>query len=184
MKRRTILTGLMAVVTLPAAALLKANEPAAESSSLPAFLEFSKESVETSLAAENRKIDVVIDVVDALPTVHSDKGQLQQLFLNIINNAFAAVGEGGHIEIGIERVGDNAVAVSITDDGGGIPEEHLSHIFDPFFSTKKGAGTGLGLSIVHNIVTNHGGRIEVHSRKGEGTTFTVWLPPLASRQEG
>jgi signal transduction histidine kinase len=123
-----------------------------------------------------RDIHVDFNIPEDPPTITSDRGQLQQVFLNIINNAFAAVGEGGHIEIGIEREGDNAVAVSVTDDGGGIPEEHLSHIFDPFFTTKKAGGTGLGLSITYGIVQKLRGQIAVRSKVGEGTCFTVTLP--------
>jgi signal transduction histidine kinase len=110
------------------------------------------------------------------PTIVSDRGQLQQIFLNIINNAFAAVEDGGHIEIGIERVGADAVAVTIADDGVGIPADQLTHIFDPFFTTKKGGGTGLGLSITYGIVQKLGGQIGVESTVGEGTCFTITLP--------
>jgi signal transduction histidine kinase len=123
-----------------------------------------------------RDIHVDFNIPEDPPTLTSDRGQLQQVFLNIVNNAFAAVDEGGHIEIGIERAGDDTVAVSVTDDGGGIPEEHLSHIFDPFFTTKKAGGTGLGLSITYGIVQKLGGQISVRSRVGEGTCFTVTLP--------
>ena len=123
-----------------------------------------------------RDIEVAFNIPEDPPTITSDRGQLQQVFLNIINNAFAAVHEGGHIEIGIERAGNNAVEVSITDDGGGIPEEHLSHIFDPFFTTKKSGGTGLGLSITYGIVQKLRGQIAVRSKVGEGTCFTVTLP--------
>jgi signal transduction histidine kinase len=110
------------------------------------------------------------------PSIVSDRGQLQQVFLNIINNAFAAVDDGGRIEIGIERAGENAVAVSIADNGVGIPETYLPHIFDPFFTTKKGGGTGLGLSITYGIVQKLGGQITVSSKVGEGTRFVVLLP--------
>ena len=106
----------------------------------------------------------------------SDRGQLQQVFLNIINNAFAAVEDHGRIEIGIRDAGEGKLAVWISDNGVGIPEEHLSRIFDPFFTTKKGAGTGLGLSITYGIVQKLGGEITVQSRVGEGTRFTVTLP--------
>jgi signal transduction histidine kinase len=109
------------------------------------------------------------------PRIVSDRGQLQQVFLNIINNAFAAVDDGGQIEIGIERV-NGRVAVSIADNGMGISKDNLGRIFDPFFTTKKGAGTGLGLSITYGIVQKLGGDISVTSKLGEGTCFTVTLP--------
>jgi signal transduction histidine kinase len=126
--------------------------------------------------ASYRNLRVDFNYPEEPPTIVSDRGQLQQIFLNIINNAFAAVEDGGHIEIGIERVRADAVAVTIADDGVGIPADQLTHIFDPFFTTKKGAGTGLGLSITYGIVQKLGGQIGVKSKLGEGTTFTVTLP--------
>ena len=129
--------------------------------------------------ASYRNVTITFDYPDDAPSIVSDRGQLQQVFLNILNNAFAAVDDGGHIEIGIRRVGGGAVAISIADDGVGIPESHLAHIFDPFFTTKKGAGTGLGLSITYGIVEKLGGHIDVQSKVGEGTRFTVTLPSTA-----
>ncbi|MGD8867093.1 MAG: ATP-binding protein [Gemmatimonadales bacterium] len=126
--------------------------------------------------ASYRDVQIEFKYSETPPRIVSDRGQLQQVFLNIINNAFAAVEDGGRIEIGIEPVGDEAVAVRIADDGVGIPEEHLSHIFDPFFTTKKGAGTGLGLSITYGIVQKLGGQVAVESEVGEGTCFTITLP--------
>jgi two-component system NtrC family sensor kinase len=126
--------------------------------------------------ASYRNVQVEFNFPEEPPPIVSDRGQLQQIFLNIVNNAFAAVEEGGHIEVGIQRVGKDAVAVSIADNGVGIPEDQLAHIFDPFFTTKKGAGTGLGLSITYGIVQKLGGQIDVKSKVGEGTCFTVTLP--------
>ncbi len=126
--------------------------------------------------AAYRDIKIEFDFPEDPPTIVSDRGQLQQVFLNIINNAFAAVDNGGRIQIGIIEVEGDAVAVWIQDDGVGIPEEHLAHIFDPFFSTKKGAGTGLGLSITYGIVQKLGGEISVQSEVGVGTRFIVTLP--------
>ncbi len=130
--------------------------------------------LEKEASYRNLRIDFTYQ--EEPPKIVSDRGQLQQIFLNIINNAFAAVEEGGHIEIGIERVGADAVTVTIADDGVGIPADQLTHIFDPFFTTKKGAGTGLGLSITYGIVQKLGGQIAVKSQVGEGTCFTVTLP--------
>ncbi len=126
--------------------------------------------------ATYREIRVVFMHSEPPPPVVSDRGQLQQVFLNIVNNAFAAVDEGGRIDIEIEKTEEDSVAVSITDDGVGIPEDEIAHIFDPFFTTKKGAGTGLGLSITYGIVQKLGGQITVKSKVGQGTCFTVTLP--------
>ncbi len=123
-----------------------------------------------------RDIKIEFDFSEDPPDIVSDRGQLQQVFLNIINNAFAAVEDGGRIQIGIIETDPGQVAVWIQDNGVGIPEEHLAHIFDPFFSTKKGAGTGLGLSITYGIVQKLGGEISVQSRVGVGTRFIVTLP--------
>jgi two-component system NtrC family sensor kinase len=126
--------------------------------------------------ASYRGIQIVFEHAEAPPPIVSDRGQLQQVFLNLINNAFAAVDDGGRIAIDIRQAGADAVAVSIADNGVGIPKEHLDRIFDPFFTTKKGAGTGLGLSITHGIIEKLGGQIAVESTVGKGTRFTVTLP--------
>jgi two-component system NtrC family sensor kinase len=126
--------------------------------------------------ASYRSIKISFNYPEEPPTVVSDRAQLQQVFLNIINNAFAAMEDGGKLEIGIQPVGNGSVAVSIADDGVGISEDDMTHIFDPFFTTKKGSGTGLGLSITYGIVQKLGGQVKVKSKVGEGTCFTVTLP--------
>ena len=106
-------------------------------------------------------------------------GQIDQVFMNLITNAAQAIGErGGTIRIAAEpKVATNEVEVTIADDGPGIPADVIPRIFDPFFTTKDvGEGSGLGLSIVHGIIERHGGRIQVDSRVGEGTTFRIALP--------
>jgi two-component system, NtrC family, sensor kinase len=123
-----------------------------------------------------RSITIEFNYPEKPPTIVSDRAQLQQVFLNIINNAFAAMADGGRLEIGIQAVGGDAVGVSISDDGGGISDDHMAHIFDPFFTTKKSKGTGLGLSITYGIVQKLGGQVSVKSKIGEGTCFTVTLP--------
>jgi PAS domain S-box-containing protein len=108
--------------------------------------------------------------------VHADPDQMSQVFLNLFINAIHAMPDGGTLRISLEQAGDHVRAV-IADTGHGIPQEDLSKIFNPFFSTKEaGKGTGLGLTVVHNIVQEHGGSISVESEPGAGTTFTVTLP--------
>ena len=131
--------------------------------------------------AEYRRIAVTFDVPDDLPTIESDLGQLQQVFLNILSNAFAAVDDGGQIDIEIALADENTLAVTIGDNGVGIPQENIEHIFEPFFSTKGDSGTGLGLSITYGIVENLGGRMDVKSVVGEGTVFTVFIPVARRR---
>ena len=116
-------------------------------------------------------------MTDSIPKIESDKGQLQQVILNIINNAIDAVEEGGLIEVSSGSKDINTVRVSIKDNGSGIPKDHLKHIFEPFYSTKeKGKGTGLGLSISYGIMQKLGGSIQVESEVGKGTTFTLEIP--------
>lgn len=129
--------------------------------------------------ANHRQIEVVFDHRKVPVTIVTDKDQLEQVFWNILNNAFAAVKDGGRITIGIAEVSgeqEDAVTVTIADDGEGVPEDQLAQIFDPFFTTKEGAGTGLGLFITYGIVQKLGGQIGVQSTVGEGTCFTVTLP--------
>ena len=126
--------------------------------------------------AEYRSIKVALDVPENMSSIESDTGRLQEIFLNIINNAFAAVEDGGHLDISIKEEGE-FVRVTFTDDGCGIPEEDLDRVFEPFFSTKANrGGTGLGLSITSGLVQELGGRISVQSKVGEGTSFIVLLP--------
>jgi signal transduction histidine kinase len=123
-----------------------------------------------------RSLEITIDVQEGVPVIESDRGRLQQVFLNIINNAFGAVEDGGRINIYIAKEGDNHASVTIRDNGVGIPQEHLQNIFEPFFTTKEKHGTGLGLSITYGIVEKLGGKIRVDSHVGEWTKFTVILP--------
>ncbi len=129
----------------------------------------------------HRGITVTIEDREGLPRITSDRGQLQQVFLNLLNNALAAVDDLGSISIGFEPLGDDRVAVRVADDGEGITPEDLERIFEPFFTTKGSAGTGLGLSITYGIVEKLGGTIEVESQRGVGTTFTVELPLRSPR---
>lgn len=129
---------------------------------------------------DHKSINIKYNIAADIPTIESDKGQLQQVFLNIINNAFAAIDVGGIIEITVEKHGANKVAVNIIDNGVGITEENIKNIFEPFYSTKGEFGTGLGLSITNDIVQKLGGKIEVKSEHGEGSSFSVILPIKAN----
>jgi signal transduction histidine kinase len=123
-----------------------------------------------------RNISINMGVSDGLPSIESDRGQLQQVFLNIINNAIEELEGGGQIDITMRETDGGVVAVTIADNGRGIPEEKLKQIFDPFYTTKKEYGTGLGLSITYGIVEKLGGKINVESEVGRGTSFTITLP--------
>lgn len=108
------------------------------------------------------------------PVVNGDPELLRSVMLNLMLNALGAVEEGGQVSISV-RNGDGRAAISVSDDGCGIPEEDRSRIFYPFYSTRPG-GSGLGLAIASNIVTAHGGSIKVESESGQGSEFTVTLP--------
>ncbi len=117
----------------------------------------------------------------SLPKVHCHPGHLNQVFMNLLLNAVQAIEGQGNIWIRTEQQGEE-VLIEIRDDGRGIPPEIVTKIFDPFFTTKPvGQGTGLGLSISYNIIKEHGGRIEVESQPGAGTTFRIYLPIQPTR---
>jgi signal transduction histidine kinase len=118
---------------------------------------------------------------ESLPPVCVNEGQIKQVFIALMTNACDAMEENGTLTITShwnESETDRMVSVSFTDTGCGIPAQHLQKIFDPFFTTKPlGRGTGLGLSVCYGIISEHGGRIEVDSTEGVGTTFRVLIPP-------
>jgi two-component system NtrC family sensor kinase len=126
--------------------------------------------------ASFRGIDLVRELDPELPVTKSDRAQLQQVFLNLLNNALDAVGDGGRITVS-SRLGAGAVEVTVADDGSGIPPELHDRIFDPFFTTKApGEGSGLGLSICHTIMKGLDGSLTFESEPGQGTIFTVRVP--------
>ncbi|GEM_PF-2557211 len=119
-------------------------------------------------------IIVYLDIPEDVMNLKGDPAQFLEIFQNLFINARDVLGSGGRVEIKAENA-EEFIKISISDNGPGIPEEILPHIFEPFFTTKEG-GTGLGLFIVKNIVENYGGKIEVYSEKGRGTTFVLYLP--------
>ncbi|MFZ0311224.1 MAG: ATP-binding protein [Candidatus Korobacteraceae bacterium] len=128
-------------------------------------------------------IQVNLDLITDLPTAHCDPAQVEQVVLAMVINAVDAMPQGGNLWIGT-RVSGGALELVIRDDGIGIPDEHLAHIFEPFYTTKEAGGSGLGLAISQNIVERHGGTIQVKSVVGEGTTFTIVLPIDSQRPAG
>lgn len=130
------------------------------------------------LAPEAARRGVRIERADdpTLPPIPLDPLQLQQVLLNLLHNALDAVGTGGRVWVKTRREGQTAV-LEVADDGPGLAPEVLSHLFEPFFSTKpKGKGTGLGLYVVHDLVARAGGRITAANRPEGGACFTVHLP--------
>src|SRR5688572_6968787 len=124
-----------------------------------------------------RKVDVETQL-EEIPSITCSPSQVNQVLLNLVTNAAQAMGEArGLVTVSTRREGADFVAIAVADNGRGIPAENLARIFDPFFTTKEvGKGTGLGLTIAYKIVNAHGGRIDVRSEVGVGSTFTVVLP--------
>jgi PAS domain S-box-containing protein len=140
--------------------------------SLNAVVEQTLELLQPEL--DNRGLTVKTELARQLADVPMDPTQMQQVLVNLIKNAIQAMTRGGILTLQTGE-GADGVWASVTDTGGGIPQEQINRIFEPFFTTKK-SGTGLGLMIVRRIVRAHGGRIELESRVGRGTMFRVRLP--------
>jgi two-component system NtrC family sensor kinase len=123
-------------------------------------------------------IEIRIEVMEQLSPVLGDEGQLQQAVIALATNGIDAMPEGGRLTLRGRNENDH-VLVEVGDTGVGIAPENLTKIFDPFFTTKEiGRGTGLGLAVCYGIVTEHGGRLDVQSALGSGTTFTISLPAV------
>jgi signal transduction histidine kinase len=123
-----------------------------------------------------KNVEIAVEKEPDLPLVQVDRIHVQQTVVNILMNAAQAMPGGGKILIKTGR-GDQYVFISITDTGVGIKEEDLEKIFEPFFTTKeKEQGTGLGLSLCKRLIEANAGKIEVESKVGEGTTFTIMIP--------
>jgi len=121
-------------------------------------------------------VEIVKTLGESLPQIWADPGQIQQVLINLTLNALQAMPEGGKSEITVAVDQDqNEVFLKVIDTGCGIPQEDMTHLFEPYFTTKKG-GVGIGLSVVYNIVNKHRGRIEAESEVGKGSTFTIHLP--------
>jgi signal transduction histidine kinase len=147
---------------------------------------------------ELKKLDLASSIQDALaqvkfsenitlttkfreaPTIEADPEQLRRIFQNIALNGAQAMPNGGELTVLTRKNGD-FVEVVFTDTGGGIPEENMSKLFAPLFTTKT-EGVGLGLAICKNLVEGHNGRLEVNSKVGEGSTFTIKLPIHQTKQ--
>ena len=160
------------------------HQPERKLASLNELVQGAAEILQYQMRTGN--IEVITRLDPALPGAMVDPHQVQQVFLNIINNARQSIEAhrpNGWVRITSERHGARA-RVIFEDNGPGIPEANLSKVFDPFFTTKEvGKGTGLGLSLCYGIIKEHGGAISVRSKPGEGATFVIELP-LATAADG
>jgi two-component system, NtrC family, sensor kinase len=131
------------------------------------FIHTSGVQLDSELAAE-------------LPWIALDANQMRQVLLNLLHNALHAMPSGGRLQISTRlqpRNGHDWIVIDVMDDGVGMEAAEIGRIFDPFYTTRADSGgTGLGLSVTYGIVTDHGGTIEVKSERGNGSTFSVWLP--------
>ncbi|MEW6286433.1 MAG: response regulator [Chloroflexota bacterium] len=128
----------------------------------------------TSQQLGQRHIEVIADLPESLPPVLAVSSQIQQIFINLILNAFDVMPGGGALMVRAKAL-ENGVEIQFEDTGPGIPEELRNNIFEPFFSTKEG-GTGLGLTVSYNIVTAHGGTLDIVKGNGDGACFRLFLP--------
>jgi signal transduction histidine kinase len=151
------------------------NEIMAQDTDLNAMLqELAQESAKQELF---RTIEIETDLDPTLNTIQADPLQLRQVLVNLINNAGEAMPDDGKLILRTRKgTADGFITLEVADTGMGIPEENMKRVFTPFFTTKPiGKGTGLGLAISYGMVKMHGGQIEVQSKVGEGTTFTISL---------
>jgi two-component system, sporulation sensor kinase E len=154
---------------------LQAIRPSAPQLRLASLNDVVKETLDLLRPeVENRGIVIKEKLARQLPASPIDPAQIKQALVNLIKNAIQAMTKGGVLNVQTDP-GVDGVVVSVADTGGGIPQEQINRIFEPFYTTKK-KGTGLGLMIVQRIVRDHGGRIDLESHVGRGTVFRIWLP--------
>jgi PAS domain S-box-containing protein len=146
--------------------------------SIANVIEKTLQLVENRLYKQKIAVEKILE--PDLPTIHADPPQLEQVLVNLYLNALDAMPEGGNLTVEAKITQSNSAAqiamITVTDTGSGISETDLPKIFQPFFTAKKRRGMGLGLPICQRIVKNHGGRIEVESQSGQGTSFKIHLP--------
>jgi len=154
----------------------RANHPHMEVVKLVEVVDKTARLIRNELDLHNIKL--VREVADDWIIARLDRGGLQQVLLNLFMNSIQAMEHGGDLKVVVSRADtSNEARIDVIDNGCGIPPENIDQIFDPFFTTKKeGVGTGLGLSVSYNIIKKNGGRLEVKSRPGEGTCFSIFLP--------
>jgi signal transduction histidine kinase len=128
----------------------------------------------TSQQLGQRQIEIKTDLPESLPAIYAVNSQIQQIFINLILNSFDAMPGGGSLSIAAHGL-EGGVEIIFEDSGPGISEEQRNNIFEPFFSTKDG-GTGLGLTVSYNIVTAHGGTLDLMDGRDSGACFRLFLP--------
>ena len=152
----------------------RANHPKLEAVSLEEVIDKTARIFNNEVKLN--KVRFSKEIRGPLSSLLLDKGGVQQVLVNLFLNGMQAMPKGGELKVVLER-NKGEVRIDVTDTGVGIPPENLEKVFDPFFTTKKeGEGTGLGLSVSYSIIRKHGGRMQVQSTAGVGTTFSIFLP--------
>ena len=168
-------------ITSKLLAFSRQHEPDPEPTDLNLLIDRVLEVKSVDFKVSN--IEVAKELAAGLPLVRLNRNQLDQVLLNLLNNARDAITGPGRITLRTRQSG-KYVEIDVEDNGHGMPAEVLERVFFPFFTTKGvGRGTGLGLSISYGIIKAHGGRIEVNSEVGVGTTFTIMLPATGSKSQ-
>jgi signal transduction histidine kinase len=157
---------------------IRPSKPKLKKSSLNDTIEETIELLRPEF--DNRGQSIKLEFAKSLPLAVFDAAQIKQSLINLMKNSMHAMSTGGELGIKTGEAG-GGVWVSLTDTGGGIPQEQIKRIFEPYYTTKE-KGSGLGLMIVQRIVRDHDGRLELMSHGGKGTTFRVWLPQEERRQ--
>jgi signal transduction histidine kinase len=150
---------------------------------VPAVLRGARNALEPRARAQATQLR--LDLGESIPPMKANPDQLEQVLVNLAQNALDAQQRGGEVVLRLRRYAELGVLIEVEDDGPGIPEDIRYRIFEPFFTTKEvGQGTGLGLSLVYEIIQQHGGAIEVVSEVGQGTTMRVIFPGDPPRPYG
>jgi signal transduction histidine kinase len=176
MKRLDIIAGQIERITHIVRSMLDSTRrphPQLEAIDINVLLARILDATQPTLVARN--VEVREQMGEELPLIEADPEQLQQVFINLINNSLDAMPEGGRLTVNTSRDHD-AVLIELSDSGEGIAEEQIDLIFEPMFTTKHGRGTGLGLTVVKQIISEHNGQVDVLSEPGKETTFRIRLP--------
>lgn len=144
-------------------------------------VEFTKPRWKNEAQARGVNYKIDMERMKRVPSIVCKPDEIREIFINMINNALDAMPGGGDISFSTWSDNDT-IFVSVTDNGEGMPEVTRKNVFDPFFSTKGVEGTGLGMSMAYGTVTRHGGKINVASKTGKGTTFTIQFPHTDKRR--
>lgn len=176
-KRLNVVAGQIKRITQIVRAMLDSTRPPGlrlERVDINSLLMHIIETAQPTLVAHQVKLRTVL--AEGLPPIEVDSDQMQQVFINLINNSLDAMPAGGNLTVTTKQ-DDAGVVIDVADTGEGITPEQIELIFNPLFTTKRDRGTGLGLTVVQQIVLEHSGTIEVESQPGQGTVFHIELPP-------